>query len=118
MRRNNMKRIASDDNRLSKPLIDAEEARRELMKLVIIDDEEPAQETVCVKEATSMKRIVITVLGTKDKPHGKPHIDFLLHPGVTAGQILNRTPQHWYTQAASGIAFFCNCLTAAVTAFV
>lgn len=31
---------------------------------------------------------------------------------------LNRTPQHWYTQAASGIASFCNCLTAAVTAFV
>jgi inner membrane protein len=31
---------------------------------------------------------------------------------------LNRTPQHWYTQAASGIVFFCNRLTAAVTAFV
>jgi hypothetical protein len=39
------------------------------------------------KDAISM--LYMTVLGTKDKPHGKPHIDFLLHPGVTAGQILD-----------------------------
>ena len=78
-----MKRIASDDNRLSKPLIDAEDARRELMKLVIIDDEEPPQEKACIKT-------VITVLGIKDKPPAKPHIDFLLQPGVTAGQILDQ----------------------------
>jgi hypothetical protein len=78
-----MKRIASDDNRLSKPLIDSVEARRELMKLVIIDDEESPQEKVCVKT-------VITVLGIKDEPPAKPYIDFLLQPGATAGQILDQ----------------------------
>ena len=86
------RKVTSIESSKAKPMasIDIEEARRELRNLVIIDEEEPPQETVCVKEATSMRRIVITVLGTKDKPHGKPHIDFLLHPGVTAGQILDR----------------------------
>lgn len=37
---------------------------------------------------------------------------------LTDKDVLNRTPQHWYTQAASGSVFFCNRLTAAVTAFV
>jgi hypothetical protein len=84
------RKVTSTESSKDKPVasIDIEEARRELRKFVE-EDEEPPQEKVCVKEATSMKRIVITVLGTKDKPHGKPHIDFLLHPGITAGQILD-----------------------------
>jgi hypothetical protein len=46
-----MKRITCDENKLSEPLIDLEEARRELRKLVIIDDSEQPQETVSREEA-------------------------------------------------------------------
>jgi hypothetical protein len=46
-----MKRIACDENKLPEPLIDVEEARRELMKLVIIDEEKPPQETASGEEA-------------------------------------------------------------------
>jgi hypothetical protein len=46
-----MKRITCDENKLSEPLIDVEEARRELRKLVIINDEEQPQETASGEEA-------------------------------------------------------------------
>jgi hypothetical protein len=46
-----MKRITCDENKLSEPVIDVEEARRELRKLVIIDDEEPPQEIAFGEEA-------------------------------------------------------------------
>jgi hypothetical protein len=46
-----MKRITRYKDKLSEPLIDVEEARRELRKLVIINEEEPPQETACGEEA-------------------------------------------------------------------